>query len=87
MTGQASAAKRRRLAARRVSGTRGPRRGCPERLLGERVAVPLAVGGAHERGDDVEIPVLDVGCLTPEVGEAEVDVELQEVDPGKVALA
>ena len=30
--------------------------------------------------DDVEIPVLDVGGLPPEVGEAEVDVELQEVD-------
>ena len=52
------------------------------RLLGEGVAVPLAVRGAHEGGHDVEIPVLDVGRLPPEVGEAEVDVELQEVDSG-----
>ena len=52
-------------------------------VLGERVAIPLAVGGPHERGDDVEVPILDVGCLPPEVGETEVDVELEEVDPGR----
>src|SRR5215207_6649671 len=52
-------------------------------VLGERVAIPLAVGGPHESGDDVEVPFLDVGCLAPEVGEAEVDVELEEVDPGR----
>ena len=52
------------------------------RLLGQCVAVPLAVRGAHERGDDVEVPLLDVGSLTPEIGEAEVDVQLQEVDSG-----
>ena len=52
----------------------------PGKLLGERVAVPLAVGGADERGDDLEAPVLDVDRLTPEIGEPEVDVELEQVD-------
>src|SRR6266508_1524692 len=52
------------------------------RLLGQRVAVALAVRGAHEGRDDVEVPLLDVGGLPPEVGQAEVDVELQEVDAG-----
>jgi hypothetical protein len=49
-------------------------------VLGERVAVALAVGGAHERGDHLEVPVADVGRLAPEVGEPEVDVELEQVD-------
>jgi uncharacterized cupin superfamily protein len=52
-------------------------------VLGESVAVPLAVGGAHEGGYDVEVPFLDVGGLAPEIGETEVDVELEEVDPGR----
>jgi deoxyribonuclease IV len=51
-------------------------------VLGQNVAIPLAVGGAHEGRDDVEIPLADVGRLTPEVGQAEVDVELQQVDSG-----
>ena len=49
-------------------------------LLGQRVAVALAVGGAHEGGDDFERPFLDPGGLAPEVGEAKVDVELEQVD-------
>ena len=63
----------------RVSGTRAE---AARSVLGERVA-GLAVGGPHECGDDVEVPFLDVGCLAPEVGEAEVYVELEEVDPGR----
>src|SRR5262249_60659047 len=50
------------------------------RVLGERVAVALAVGGAHECGDDVEVPLVDVGGLAPEIGEAEGDVELEQLD-------
>src|SRR5581483_6588253 len=53
------------------------------RLLRERVAVALAVGGAHERGDDLEVPLGHVGGLAPEVGEAKVDVQLEQVDPGR----
>jgi len=34
-------------------------------VLGERVAVALAVRGPQERGDDVEIPLGDVGRLPP----------------------
>jgi hypothetical protein len=52
------------------------------RLLGEGVAVALAVGGANERGDDLEIPLRDVGGLAPEIGQAKVDVELEEIDAG-----
>src|ERR1700755_807060 len=52
------------------------------RVLGERVAVPLAVGGAEEGGDDFEVPLRDLEGLAPQVGEAEVDVELEKVDPG-----
>ena len=54
------------------------------RLLGQRVAVALAIGGPHERGDDVEVPFADVGGLAPELGEAEVDVQLKEVDARRV---
>ena len=50
------------------------------RVLGEGVAVALAVGGPHERGDDLEIPLGDLTGLAPEIGEAEIDVELQQVD-------
>src|SRR3954470_19890855 len=53
------------------------------RLLGQRVAVALAVGGADEGRDDVEVPLGDLPGLAPEVGETEVDVELEEVDPGR----
>src|SRR3954451_23460034 len=51
------------------------------RLLGQRVAIPLAVGRPHEGSDDVEVPLGDLPRFPPEVGEAEVDVELEEVDP------
>src|SRR3954471_6706715 len=50
------------------------------RFLGQRVAVALAVCGPHERRDDVEAPVGDLGRLAPEVGQTEVDVELEKVD-------
>ncbi len=50
------------------------------RVLGEGVAVPLAVRGAHERRHDLEVPLGHVGSLPPEVGQAEVDVELEEID-------
>ena len=50
------------------------------RVLGEGIAVALAVRGPHEGGDDLEVPLGDVGSLAPEVGEAEVDVELEQVD-------
>jgi hypothetical protein len=46
-------------------------------VLGERVAVALAVRGAQERGHDVEVPLRDIGSLPPQVGEAKVDVELE----------
>src|SRR5438034_6929582 len=36
-------------------------------VLGQSVAVALAVGRAHERGHDLEIPVTDVRGLAPEV--------------------
>src|SRR5688500_15700383 len=51
-------------------------------VLGQRVAVALAVGGAHERGDDFEVPLGHLARLAPEVGEPEVDVELEQVDAG-----
>src|SRR5262245_32280642 len=53
-------------------------------LLGERVAIPLAVGGADEGRNHVELPFADLVRLAPEVGEAKVDVELQQVDAGGV---
>src|ERR671936_1711668 len=49
-------------------------------VLGEGVAVPLAVGRAHERRDDLEVPLADVGRLPPEVGKPEVDVQLEQID-------
>ena len=52
------------------------------RILGEGIAVALAVRGPHEGRDDLEVPFGDVGSLAPEVGQAEVDVELEEVDAG-----
>ena len=47
------------------------------RVLGERVAVALAVGRPHEGGDDVEIPFRDVPGLAPQVGKAQVDVQFE----------
>src|SRR3954463_13683102 len=52
------------------------------RVLGERVAIALAVRGSEEGGYDLEVPVRHVQSLTPEVGETEVDVELEQVDSG-----
>src|SRR5262249_50802102 len=52
------------------------------RLLGQRVAVSLAVRRAHERGHNLEIPLGDVVRLAPEIGEPEVDVELEQLDAG-----
>ena len=49
-------------------------------LLGESIAVALAVRRPHEGSDDLERPVLDPGGLAPEVGEPQVDVELEQVD-------
>src|SRR5438552_6280523 len=53
-------------------------------VLGQGVAVALAVRGAHERRDDIEVPLADLARLAPEVGEAEVDVELEQVDAGRL---
>ena len=50
-------------------------------VLCQRVAVPLAVRSAHERRDDVEVPLADVGGLPPQVGKPKIDIELEEVDP------
>src|ERR1043165_10253066 len=50
------------------------------RLVGERIAVALAVGGAHERRDDLERPLAVASRLPPEVGEPEVDVELEQIE-------
>src|ERR1022692_1672514 len=54
------------------------------RVLRQRVAVTLAVGGPHEVRDDVEVPVGDLARLPPEVGQAQVDIELQQVDSRRV---
>ena len=54
------------------------------RLLGERVAVALAVRSTDESRDDLEAPVGDVDGLAPEVGEPKVDVELEQVDSRRV---
>ena len=48
-------------------------------VLGERVAVALPVGGAHERRHDLEIPLGHLARLAPEVGEPEVDIELEQI--------
>ena len=45
-----------------------------------QTAVALSIGGAHESRHDVEIPLGDLAGLPPEVGEPEVDVELEKVD-------
>src|SRR4029079_17364362 len=52
----------------------------PRRVLRKGIAIALAVSGPHEGGDDLEVPFRDIGSLAPEVGEAEVDVELEQVD-------
>ena len=50
------------------------------RILGEGIAVALAVRRTHESRNDLEIPLGDVGGLPPQVGETEVDIELEQVD-------
>ncbi len=50
------------------------------RVLGESIAIALAVCRAKERRDDFEIPLAHVDRLPPKVGEAEVDVELEKVE-------
>ncbi len=52
-------------------------------LLAQRVTVALAVGGAHEGRDDLQRPLLDPRGLAPEIGQPEVDVELEQVDAGR----
>src|SRR5918996_5671185 len=49
-------------------------------VLGERVAIALPVRGAQEGSDDLEAPVVNPACLAPEVGEPEVDVQLEKLD-------
>jgi len=46
-------------------------------LLGECIAVSLAIRRPDEGGDDLEAPVGHVDSLAPEIGEAEVDIELE----------
>jgi deoxyribonuclease IV len=53
------------------------------RVFGEGVAISLAVGGTKEGRDDVEAPLVDAARLAPEVGKPKVDVQLQELDPGR----
>ena len=49
-------------------------------ILGKRIAVALPVRGAHERRHDVEVPLRDFPSLSPEIGQAEIDVELEQID-------
>src|SRR5215213_1785182 len=56
----------------------------PRGVLGERIAVALAVGRPHERGDDLEAPLVHLAGLSPEVGETQVDVELEQVYAGRM---
>lgn len=49
-------------------------------LLGQRVAVALPVRGPHEGGDNLDRPLVNPRGLAPEVGDPQVDVELQKVD-------
>ena len=55
----------------------------PGRVFGERVAVALPVGGAHEGRDDLDVPVVDLSRLAPEIGDPEVDVEFEQVDAAR----
>ena len=49
-------------------------------LLRQGIAVALAVRGAHERRHDVEVPVGDLTGFAPEVGQPEIDVQLEQID-------
>jgi hypothetical protein len=55
------------------------------RLLRQRVAIALPVRGADERSDDFEVPVGHVNRFAPQVSEAEVDVELEQIDACRLA--
>src|SRR5450759_1701889 len=49
----------------------------PRIVLGQGVAVALAVGGAYEGRDNLQIPFLNLKGLLPQVGESRVDVQLE----------
>src|SRR5439155_25556559 len=49
-------------------------------ILGEPVAVALPICSAQEGRHDLEIPLADPAGFAPEVGEPEVDVQLEELD-------
>lgn len=51
------------------------------RVLREHIAVALAVGGSHESGYHVQIPLSDLISIAPEISETQIDVELQQVNP------
>lgn len=50
------------------------------RVLCERVAVALAVRSPQERGDHLEVPVAHTARLAPEIGQAQIDVQLEQLD-------
>src|SRR5262245_33170283 len=50
------------------------------RILGQGIAITLAVRGPQEGGNDLEVPFADATRLAPEVGEPQVDVQLEQVD-------
>ena len=49
-------------------------------LLGERIAIALPVCRANEGSDHFEIPLGHIDGLAPEIRDAEVDVELEQID-------
>lgn len=49
------------------------------RVLGESVAVALAISGAQERGNDLEIPIANAARLAPEVGQTQVDIQFEQL--------
>ena len=49
-------------------------------VLGEGVTVPLSVCSAKKRRDDFQIPLVHPAGLAPEVGEPQVDVQLEKLD-------
>ena len=53
------------------------------RLLGQGVAVPLAVGGSDKRSDDLETPLGNIHRFSPQIREAKVDVELEKIDTSR----
>src|SRR5262249_61264690 len=53
-------------------------------FLRKRVAIPLAVRSADEGGGDFQLPFADLVRLTPQIGEAKVDIELEQIDAGGI---